>query len=34
MTAAQELHQKRRGTVAHPDFRAELHRQADHLMLW
>ena len=24
MTAAQALHQKKRGTVAHPDFRVEL----------
>lgn len=34
MTAAQALHQKKRGTVAHPDFRVELRRQADHLMMW
>lgn len=34
MTAAQELCHKKRGTVAHPDFRVELRRQADHLMLW
>ena len=34
MTTAQELCQKKRGTVAHSDFRVGLRRQADHLMLW